>query len=181
MHIMYVRMYAYETSPRSSKDARVSRATAQSAVIRVLAGILRSRCSGRHTDGPGALRPPVRACASASAPHGQGAHPPRTQAPPCLPWSAEFVHDIVLMRCLVVVRRYIDNLIVFIARLSQQLRSAKYNCVGPQHPKGRTISAFFMANVSRAHPEVSPSSPGGKQPQCDGCRGGPAQLATALC
>lgn len=49
---------------------------------------------------------------------------------------------------------YIDNLIVFIARLSQQLRSAKYNCVGPQHPKGRTISAFFMANVSRAHPEI---------------------------
>jgi len=47
---------------------------------------------------------------------------------------------------------YATNLIVFLARLSLNLRSKENNCVNPLYPNGRSISTFLFA--SAATPEV---------------------------
>jgi hypothetical protein len=40
---------------------------------------------------------------------------------------------------------YYDNLLIFIARLSSNLRSKERNCVSVAHPEGRSLSTFIMA------------------------------------
>ena len=40
---------------------------------------------------------------------------------------------------------YLDNLLLFLARLSANLRSPERNCVSPAHPDGRSLTTFLMA------------------------------------
>jgi len=45
---------------------------------------------------------------------------------------------------------YLDNLLVFLKRLSTDLTSKEYNCVSTEHPNGRSLSAFMFASAATA-------------------------------